>query len=51
MPETIEGLVEYFLDTEAREIEVEIARLRPRSNSHLDMLFLLWNIKFNLFNI
>ncbi|KAF3323869.1 hypothetical protein FCM35_KLT11336 [Carex littledalei] len=30
VPETIEGLVEYFLDTEAREIEVEIARLRPR---------------------
>ncbi|KAJ4759909.1 hypothetical protein LUZ62_070284 [Rhynchospora pubera] len=29
-PDTIEGLVEYFLDTEAREIEIEIARLRPR---------------------
>ncbi|WOL09642.1 IRK-interacting protein-like isoform X1 [Canna indica] len=32
VPETIEGLIEYFLDTEAREIEVEIARLRPRLN-------------------
>ncbi|XP_072954431.1 uncharacterized protein [Typha angustifolia] len=30
VPETEEGLVEYFLDTEAREIEIEIARLRPR---------------------
>ncbi|KAJ3679811.1 hypothetical protein LUZ60_016089 [Juncus effusus] len=30
VPETNEGLVEYFLDTEAREIEIEIARLRPR---------------------
>ncbi|KAJ4800742.1 hypothetical protein LUZ62_051988 [Rhynchospora pubera] len=29
-PDNIEGLVEYFLDTEAREIEIEIARLRPR---------------------
>ncbi|KAJ1701773.1 hypothetical protein LUZ63_001552 [Rhynchospora breviuscula] len=29
-PDSIEGLVEYFLDTEAREIEIEIARLRPR---------------------
>lgn len=29
-PETNEGLVEYLLDTEARDIEFEIARLRPR---------------------
>ncbi|PKU77506.1 uncharacterized protein LOC110100934 isoform X1 [Dendrobium catenatum] len=29
-PETNEGLVEYLLDTEAREIEFEIARLRQR---------------------
>jgi hypothetical protein len=41
VPETIEGLVEYFLDTEAREIEVEIARLRARSVRYLDILFLL----------
>ncbi|MCL7035664.1 hypothetical protein MKW94_017139 [Papaver nudicaule] len=31
-PDSIEGLIEYFLDTEAREIEFEIARLRPRLN-------------------
>lgn len=31
VPETDAGLVEYFLDTEAQEIEFEIARLRPRS--------------------
>lgn len=30
VPETNEGLVEYFLDTEARELEFEIAKLRPR---------------------
>ncbi|RWW71602.1 hypothetical protein BHE74_00020644 [Ensete ventricosum] len=30
VPETTEGLIEYFLDTEARDIEVEIGRLRPR---------------------
>lgn len=30
VPDTMAGLVEYFLDSEAREIEVEIARLRPR---------------------
>ncbi|XP_057477750.1 uncharacterized protein LOC130765362 [Actinidia eriantha] len=29
-PDTAAELVEYFLDTEAREIEFEIARLRPR---------------------
>lgn len=29
-PDTAEGLIEYFLDTEAREIEFEISRLRPR---------------------
>lgn len=29
-PDTPEGLIEYFLDTEAREIEYEISRLRPR---------------------
>ncbi|KAJ0968698.1 hypothetical protein J5N97_021575 [Dioscorea zingiberensis] len=32
VPETNEGLVEYLLDTEARELEFEIARLRPRLN-------------------
>ncbi|XP_051114988.1 uncharacterized protein LOC127240377 [Andrographis paniculata] len=31
-PDTVEDLVEYFLDTEAQEIEFEIARLRPRLN-------------------
>ncbi|KAL0312807.1 UNVERIFIED_CONTAM: hypothetical protein Sradi_5680000 [Sesamum radiatum] len=31
IPDTIEELVEYFLDTEAQEIEFEIARLRPRT--------------------
>ncbi|KAK1309808.1 hypothetical protein QJS10_CPA08g01564 [Acorus calamus] len=30
VPETAEGLVEYFLDTEAQELEIEISRLRPR---------------------
>ncbi|KAL0395345.1 UNVERIFIED_CONTAM: hypothetical protein Slati_4500700 [Sesamum latifolium] len=41
IPDTIEELVEYFLDTEAQEIEFEIARLRPRLNeeffSHLKL--------------
>ncbi|KAL2238064.1 UNVERIFIED_CONTAM: hypothetical protein Sindi_0998100 [Sesamum indicum] len=41
IPDTIEKLVEYFLDTEAQEIEFEIARLRPRLNeeffSHLKL--------------
>ncbi|KAK4389438.1 hypothetical protein Sango_2280800 [Sesamum angolense] len=41
IPDTIEQLVEYFLDTEAQEIEYEIARLRPRLNeeffSHLKL--------------
>ncbi|GJN38377.1 hypothetical protein PR202_gb27413 [Eleusine coracana subsp. coracana] len=32
IPDTDAGLVEFFLDTEAREIEVEIGRLRPRLN-------------------
>ncbi|KAL8064425.1 hypothetical protein ABFX02_01G089100 [Erythranthe guttata] len=40
-PDTEEKLVEYFLDTEAQEIEFEIARLRPRLNeeffSHLKL--------------
>jgi hypothetical protein len=30
VPDTDAGLVEYFLDTDAREIEFEIGRLRPR---------------------
>ncbi|BBH03196.1 hypothetical protein Prudu_013992 [Prunus dulcis] len=29
-PDTAEELIEYFLNTEAREIEFEISRLRPR---------------------
>lgn len=32
IPDTVEGLVEFFLDTEAQEIEFEVARLRPRLN-------------------
>ncbi|OVA19538.1 hypothetical protein BVC80_9051g36 [Macleaya cordata] len=39
VPDTPEGIIEYLLDTEARELEFEIARLRPRLNkeffSHL----------------
>ncbi|XP_074268474.1 uncharacterized protein LOC141591881 [Silene latifolia] len=30
VPDTSAGLIEYFLDTEAQEIEYEISRLRPR---------------------
>lgn len=30
LPDTPEELIEYFLDTEAQEIEFEIARMRPR---------------------
>ncbi|KAL5728156.1 hypothetical protein ACHQM5_001271 [Ranunculus cassubicifolius] len=33
VPDSVAGLIEYFLDTEAREIEYEIARLRPRLNA------------------
>ncbi|KAI5017715.1 hypothetical protein ZWY2020_042603 [Hordeum vulgare] len=32
IPEPDIGLVEFFLDTDAREIEIEIGRLRPRLN-------------------
>lgn len=32
IPDSDEELIEYFLDTEAQEIEYEIARLRPRLN-------------------
>lgn len=31
-PDTVPELIEYFLDTEAQEVEFEIARLRPRLN-------------------
>ncbi|KAA0039677.1 uncharacterized protein E6C27_scaffold558G00080 [Cucumis melo var. makuwa] len=31
-PDNVTGLIEYFLDTEAQDIEFEIARLRPRLN-------------------
>eukprot|EP00262_Sarcandra_glabra_P005155 TRINITY_DN1647_c0_g1_i1.p2 TRINITY_DN1647_c0_g1~~TRINITY_DN1647_c0_g1_i1.p2 ORF type:complete len:131 (+),score=9.17 TRINITY_DN1647_c0_g1_i1:159-551(+) len=31
VPDTSEGLLEFFLDTEARELEYEMARLRPRA--------------------
>ncbi|KAG6606162.1 hypothetical protein SDJN02_02906, partial [Cucurbita argyrosperma subsp. argyrosperma] len=30
VPNNVTGLIEYFLDTEAQDIEFEIARLRPR---------------------
>lgn len=30
IPDTPEKLIEYFLDTEAQEIEFEVARLKPR---------------------
>ncbi|KAK4262640.1 hypothetical protein QN277_028178 [Acacia crassicarpa] len=33
VPDTLEELVEYFLDTEAQDIEFEIARMRPRLNA------------------
>ena len=40
MPEAIEDLVEFFLDTEATEMEFEVARCRPRLTpdffAHLD---------------
>ncbi|KAL2348131.1 hypothetical protein Fmac_002131 [Flemingia macrophylla] len=32
LPDTPQDLIEYFLDTEAQEIEFEIARMRPRLN-------------------
>ncbi|KAK9143297.1 hypothetical protein Syun_012697 [Stephania yunnanensis] len=32
-PDGPEELIEYFLDTEAQELQFEIARLRPRTNS------------------
>lgn len=32
IPDTMGGLVEYFLDTDARELEFEVSRLRPRLN-------------------
>ncbi|CAK7355788.1 unnamed protein product [Dovyalis caffra] len=32
IPDTPEKLIDYFLDTEAQEVEFEIARLRPRLN-------------------
>ncbi|GKU95482.1 hypothetical protein SLEP1_g8839 [Rubroshorea leprosula] len=35
IPDTPEELVEYFLNTEAQEIEFEIARLRPRLDQEL----------------
>lgn len=46
VPDTMAGLVEYFLDSEAREIEVEISRLRPRQVNHkfLDSLLSILSI-------
>ncbi|KAJ8449368.1 hypothetical protein Cgig2_002500 [Carnegiea gigantea] len=34
IPDTVAELIEYFLDTEAQEIEYEIARLRPRRGTN-----------------
>jgi hypothetical protein len=39
--EIIKRLVEYFLHRVAREIEVEIARLRTKSVGYLHMLFFI----------
>ncbi|KAF5734879.1 hypothetical protein HS088_TW15G00375 [Tripterygium wilfordii] len=48
IPDTPAELIEYFLDTEAQEIEYEIARMRPRLNqeffSHLQ--FELGQLRF-----
>ncbi|XP_042047340.1 uncharacterized protein LOC121793402 isoform X1 [Salvia splendens] len=50
IPDTVEELVEYFLDTEAQMIEFEISRLRPRLNdeffSHLKLE--LGKLKFSV---
>lgn len=50
VPDTPGDLIEFFLDTEAQEIEFEIARLRPRLNqeffSHLQ--FELGQLRFSV---
>ncbi|GLT69683.1 hypothetical protein SLA2020_418170 [Shorea laevis] len=48
VPDTPAELIEYFLDTEAQEIEFEIARLRPRLNQEFfsQLQFELGQLRF-----
>ncbi|XP_050228475.1 uncharacterized protein LOC126677748 [Mercurialis annua] len=48
IPDTPAELIEYFLDTEAQEIEFEIARMRPRLNQEFfaQLKFELGQIRF-----
>ncbi|KAF6152621.1 hypothetical protein GIB67_013068 [Kingdonia uniflora] len=48
VPDSPSELLEYFLDTEAREIEFEIARLRPRLNQEFfsNLQFELGQLRF-----
>ncbi|KAJ8764203.1 hypothetical protein K2173_005383 [Erythroxylum novogranatense] len=48
IPDTAAELIEYFLDTEAQEIEFEIARLRPRLNEEFfsQLKFELGQLRF-----
>ncbi|KAJ6712307.1 DIMETHYLALLYL ADENOSINE TRNA METHYLTHIOTRANSFERASE [Salix purpurea] len=48
IPDTPEKLIEYFLDTEAQEIEFEIARLKPRLNQEFfsQLQFELGQLRF-----
>ncbi|XP_062145784.1 uncharacterized protein LOC133853773 [Alnus glutinosa] len=48
VPDTPVELIEYFLDTEAQEIEIEIARLRPRLNQEFfsQLQFELGQLRF-----
>ncbi|KAL5168148.1 hypothetical protein HKD37_11G030368 [Glycine soja] len=48
LPDTPQDLIEYFLDTEAQEIEFEIARMRPRLNEEFfaQLKFELGQLRF-----
>ncbi|KAJ1416035.1 hypothetical protein SESBI_17554 [Sesbania bispinosa] len=48
VPDTPQELIEYFLDTEAQEIEFEIARMRPRLNEEFfaELKFELGQLRF-----
>ncbi|XP_028787484.1 uncharacterized protein LOC114743441 [Neltuma alba] len=50
VPDTLEELVEYFLDTEAQDIEFEIARMRPRLNEEFfqHLKFELGQLRFSV---
>uniref|UniRef100_A0A2P2L197 Uncharacterized protein LOC105645975 isoform X2 n=1 Tax=Rhizophora mucronata TaxID=61149 RepID=A0A2P2L197_RHIMU len=50
IPDTPAELIEYFLDTEAQEIEFEISRLRPRLNDELfaQLRFELGQLRFSV---